>query len=239
MKNLPCLLRNRCYFKKILEAIFWNLLLKDSLMALLWIKAKDLLISRIFTFRYPLRSLRFGCNGHGGNAGRGTAVDDAVLSDNRESSHAADVAVVDEAENLVGLEGQNGNWVLKILHLRTGTKDEEHQEGDNNGEGMGIFEKDLVAHEETDCSLGDDEVLEDDGDNEEEWCGACRVDFDEQEKEIEIDRDTFSSLLHRVSLDQAKLYAKMAYLGNLAYTISEIKVHCLTLHSTQSAIFQG
>lgn len=183
---------------------------------------RDLANLKMVTFRYPLKSLWFGGNGGGGNARRGTAVDDAVLVESGErSSHGADVGMEGEAENSVGLEGQNRNWMFKILHLRTGMKEEELQEKDSNGEVFGVLEKELVADEETD---EDDEV--DGGDDDDEWCDACRVDFDELEKEIEIDRDTFSGLLHRVSLEQAKLYAKMAYLGNLAYAISEIKVHC-------------
>ncbi|OWM80074.1 hypothetical protein CDL15_Pgr010052 [Punica granatum] len=179
-----------------------------------------------FSFRYPLKSLWFGGNGGGGNARRGIALDDAVLVENPEKTNGADVGVDGEAENSVGSDGENGNWVFKILHLRTGTKEGEQQQQQqqehSDGEIVRVLEKGLVGDEEKECSP-EEEELEGDGDDGEDWCDACRVDYDEKEKEIQIDRDTFSGFLHRVSLDQAKLYAKMAYLGNLAYAISEIK----------------
>lgn len=59
----------------------------------------------------------------------------------------------------------------------------------------------------------------DDDDNEE--CDVCRV--DEEEDQVQFDRDSFSKLLRRVSLAEAKLYAQMSYLGHLAYSIPKIK----------------
>ncbi|CBI36930.3 unnamed protein product, partial [Vitis vinifera] len=56
-----------------------------------------------------------------------------------------------------------------------------------------------------------------------ECCDGCRVDDEEEKKEVQFDRDSFSRLLRRVSLPEAKLYAQMSYLGNLAYTIPRIK----------------
>ncbi|KAK4756520.1 hypothetical protein SAY87_006647 [Trapa incisa] len=173
--------------------------------------------SRFFSFRYPLRSILFGGNGHGGNARRGTALDDPVLSENREDSN---VGIVQETENLGGTEGKSGNWFLKILHLRTGSKEEEHQQEYSNGGVVGILEKDLIVHEDRDCSVGDDDDELQEGEG--ECSDACSVDPEVKEK-IEINSATFLSLLHRVSLPQAELYAKMAYLGNLAYAVSVIK----------------
>lgn len=144
-------------------------------------------------------------------------MDDAVVVENGEKSH---VGIEGEAEDFLGLEGQNGNRMSKILHPRNGMKEEEQQEKENDGEVFEVLVKELVIDEGTDCSHETDEPE----DYEEDWCDACRVDFDDRGKEIEIDRDTFWSLLHRVSLEQAKRYAKMARLGNLAYAISEIKV---------------
>ncbi|XP_043704775.1 uncharacterized protein LOC122654643 [Telopea speciosissima] len=58
-----------------------------------------------------------------------------------------------------------------------------------------------------------------------------RIDEDEEEKEeeqaeqqeIKFNWNSFSKLLCRVSLSEAKMYAKISYLGNLAYSIPQIK----------------
>ncbi|KAK4800138.1 hypothetical protein SAY86_025503 [Trapa natans] len=167
-----------------------------------------------FPFRYSLKSMWFGCNGSESSARKGIAVDDAVVAENGEMPHARD-GKEGEAGNLVGLEGQNRNWKFKIFQLRTEMKEKEHQEKESNDQVFGVLQKELVIDEET-CSH---KIAEPEAD----WCDACRVDFDEPDEEIEIDGDTFSRYLHKVSLEQANLYAIMAYLSNLAYSISEIK----------------
>ncbi|XP_022757909.1 uncharacterized protein LOC111305020 [Durio zibethinus] len=162
-----------------------------------------------FSFRYPLKSLWPG----GGNNKRynGLAVDDSVLVQNNNG-----LAKKVEEENVnagATMEGGNGNWVLKILHVKSLWREEEVErkgvneggetEEENNGNG--------VVNEE------------------EEICEFCRVDDDDEneKKEIEIDKDSFSKLLKRVSLAEAKLYAKMSYLGSLAYAIPKIKPESL------------
>lgn len=64
----------------------------------------------------------------------------------------------------------------------------------------------------------EDEFVQED----EQGCDACTVDDDE----IEFDKSSFSKLLRRVSLTEARLYCQMSYLGSLAYSIQEIKVNC-------------
>lgn len=103
-------------------------------------------------------------------------------------------------------EKERENWVLKILHLRSiwsGQMKKPEEE-----EGM----------DQSHCSCGDEE--ESDG---------CRVgdndgDDDHGVGEMGLDRESFSRLLHRVSLVEAKVYAQMSYLCSLAYSIPEIKV---------------
>jgi hypothetical protein len=110
------------------------------------------------------------------------------------------------ADNAVdGEDGQRENWVLKILHVKSvwkgerGNQKEEETSNDQNND--------------------DDEV-----------CDTCAVnnndDDDEKlnEDEFEIDRDSFSKMLRRVSLGEARLYAQMSHLGSLAYSIPNIKV---------------
>ncbi|KAL3725316.1 hypothetical protein ACJRO7_030342 [Eucalyptus globulus] len=175
-----------------------------------------------FSFKYPLKSLWFGGRGGGGGDKRksnGIALDDAVLVDGGERA-----AEEEAASGGTDSEGRSGNWVLKILHVRSLWKEEEEEEEDegmvDNGGGAGEAEQGSrdVAIEDRGDGGGDD--VED-----EEDCDACRIGGrdDGGEKEMAFDRDSFSRLLRKVPLHQARLYAQMSYLGNLAYTIPEIK----------------
>ncbi|KAI5424938.1 variant 4, partial [Lathyrus oleraceus] len=58
-------------------------------------------------------------------------------------------------------------------------------------------------------------------DNDEEECDICSV--DEDEEEVWFDRESFSRMLRRVTLVEARMYAHMCHLGNLAYSIPNIK----------------
>ncbi|KAI6694629.1 hypothetical protein NL676_022339 [Syzygium grande] len=176
-----------------------------------------------FSFGYPLKSLWFG--GGGGGAKKkhnGIALDDAVLADGGERAA--------EGAGGAGPEGQSGNWVLKILHVRSLWKEEE-EEGEQQGK---VIEDEGMANDgggaEEEGERGSRDVVvegKEDGvaveDEDEEECDACRI-GDHDEKEIDFDRDSFSRLLRKVPLRQAKLCAQMSYLGNLAYAIPKIKL---------------
>ena len=98
------------------------------------------------------------------------------------------------------------NWILKILHVRSLWREDEQQRSSEN--------------------VDDRDRRGSDGGDEEDRCDGCRVDDDDggdDEKEA-FDRDSFSRLLRRVSLSEAKLYAQMSYLGNIAYCIPKIQV---------------
>ncbi|CAN4113418.1 unnamed protein product [Withania somnifera] len=153
-----------------------------------------------FSFRYPLRSFWSGGKGRYD----AIAVDDAVLMDEKEEKI--------EDKN----EGNNGNWVLKILHVSSLRKEEEEGVGDKGGCGVEDLSEDAEGHggedgneEDGKCDGGDDED-----------CDLCSVNNDEKFK---FDRNSFSKLLRRVSLVEARLYAQMSYLGSLAYGIPQIK----------------
>ncbi|XAR58387.1 hypothetical protein NMG60_11013770 [Bertholletia excelsa] len=156
-----------------------------------------------FSFKYPLRSMWPG----GGKRYDAIALDDAVLVEEKEQEKSGGV----EAETV---DGQNRNWVLKILHVKSvwreegkgGAEERGQNEDDGNGEIQGGREE---------CSYGENVGCCDEG---------CRVDDDDK---IEFDRYSFSKLLRRVSLAEARLYAQMSYLGNLAYSISQIKPESL------------
>lgn len=152
-----------------------------------------------------LRSLWLNNKGAGGGGGpggssryNGLAVEDAVLAENE-----AKVGVEEEREG-------SENWVLKILQVRSLWRERS----------AGIVEE---GKEEKGGDVGIDQRFVGDGGGEEE-CEVCRVDDDGEEEKVEFDRDSFSRLLRRVSLAEARLYAQMSYLGNLAYSISNIKV---------------
>ncbi|XP_021770123.1 uncharacterized protein LOC110734323 [Chenopodium quinoa] len=164
--------------------------------------------SKFAAFNYPFRSLFFG--GERKQRSKGVALDDAVLMEEEDvvgSSSSSGGGVVGPSD----LEGQNGNWVLKILHVRSlwsspekqGKGDVEERENEEEGQN-GNFT----------CSKSD------------EGCKACysdEDDNDDDEKNVEFDRNSFSKMLKKVSLSEAKLYAQMSYLGSLAYCIPSVK----------------
>nr|KYP47559.1 Lipase [Cajanus cajan] len=101
-------------------------------------------------------------------------------------------------------EGQNGNWVFKIFHTRS-VWGGEHKSHDHDEE-----DEQVVANEEEEC---DGCMVDDDDDD----------DDHEENEEVVFDRDSFSRMLRRVSLREARLYARISHLGNLAYSIPKIK----------------
>lgn len=103
------------------------------------------------------------------------------------------------------VEEQNDNWVMKILRVRSLRNGGHKSCGLRNSEAAKISAADTSGFSDTD-----------------EESDVCAVDDDDDK--IDFDRDSFSKLLCRVSLNEAKLYRQMSYLGNLAYSIPQIKV---------------
>ncbi|CAJ1969889.1 unnamed protein product [Sphenostylis stenocarpa] len=158
-----------------------------------------------FSFRYPLESLwpRGNSSRH-----KGLALDDAVLADNAEAK-----AFRDDGEG-DGTDRQTGNWVLKILHVKS------------VWEGKQRDEKEVAGGDETQTNYDEEELCE---------CDACGVEDDDVDGEVDadeaqFDRSSFSRMLRRVSLADARLYAQMSHLGNLAYDIPKIKPGKLLKH---------
>ncbi|XP_022953437.1 uncharacterized protein LOC111455991 [Cucurbita moschata] len=171
-----------------------------------------------FSLKYPLQSL-WNRSGEGGDSRRGgLALDDAVLV---ESEDGRRIVPEEESRNVAtGSEWRSENWVMKILHVRSLWR-EEGKQGNSEDELRNEMDKDRVAEDrEISC-------------DEEEFCDTCRIVEEEDEKEIEFDKHSFSRLLRRVSLAEARLYAQMSYLGSLAYSISEIKPKNLLRHYGQ------
>uniref|UniRef100_A0A5B7BA05 Fungal lipase-type domain-containing protein n=1 Tax=Davidia involucrata TaxID=16924 RepID=A0A5B7BA05_DAVIN len=159
-----------------------------------------------FSFKYPLRSLWPG----GGKRYDAIAADDAVLVEENEQEKGG---VIGGEEGESG-EEQNGSWILKIRRVKSLWREEGKDGIEELGE-KAEEENGVVNDQNCECSSGGGN----DGGDEE--CDVCRVDDDEDK--IEFDRDSFSKLLRRVSLAEARLYAQMSYLGNLAYSIPQIK----------------
>ncbi|KAL8191985.1 hypothetical protein R6Q57_028106 [Mikania cordata] len=132
---------------------------------------------------------------------------------NRHDALAVDDAVLVDGnedtkeESVSNKRGEN--WMLKILHVRSmwsETEDDQEVKNLQENEDNGIDE---VSFDEQDCD-------------------ACRIDDDEDQ--IEFDRSSFSKLLRRVTLAEARLYSQMSYLGRLAYSIPQIKPEKLLKH---------
>ncbi|CAA0831976.1 alpha/beta-Hydrolases superfamily protein [Striga hermonthica] len=148
-----------------------------------------------FTFRHPLRSLWPGGKIRYEPA---IAVDDAVLVEEKE--------VVREGDDELG---RGGSWVSKILHVRSLWKEEGR---------VGTCVEEMGAKLE--------EGIENGGGEDDEGCDLCTVDYEDDgddDERVEFDRESFSKLLHKVPLGEARLYAQMSYLGSLAYSIPQIK----------------
>ncbi|KAL6842570.1 hypothetical protein ACP4OV_027414 [Aristida adscensionis] len=83
------------------------------------------------------------------------------------------------------------------------------------------------------------DVLEDDDDDDDDDIyhlddGGCGVSYDDDEAEeaedARWDRESFGKLLARAPLGEARLFAQLAFLCNMAYVIPEIKVEELKKH---------
>lgn len=105
----------------------------------------------------------------------------------------------DDAVLLEREEERNGNWVLKILEVGSIWKGKRQRSGGGDGED------------------------EEEGSKKDESCDLCRID-EEEEEEMVFDRENFSKMLMKIPLDDAQMFAKLSYLGNLAYSIPNIKV---------------
>ncbi|KAK5812325.1 phospholipase A1 PLIP2, chloroplastic-like [Gossypium arboreum] len=151
--------------------------------------------------RYTLKSLwPSGSGGRKYARYSGTAVEDTVLLEKGNGEEMK----VNGGEMNGTLEGRNGNWVMKILDVKSLWKEDAGKEGEEAEEGNNE-------------------------NGEERMCECCRTCDDENEIK-EIDKHSFSTMLKRVSLADAKLYAQMSYLGCLAYVIPRIKPENLLKH---------
>ncbi|CAL4964436.1 unnamed protein product [Urochloa decumbens] len=125
----------------------------------------------------------------------------------------------EERKEDAGERGQgNSNWVLQMLRVQPRWVEAADAEATGGGGGGGREpeedKEDAAASpgggvEECDSCGGEDE--------------GCAVGYDEGEV---FDRDSFSRLLRKASLGEAKGYSMMSYLCNIAYMIPKIQPKC-------------
>ncbi|KAL1216198.1 Phospholipase A1 PLIP3 [Cardamine amara subsp. amara] len=109
---------------------------------------------------------------------------------------------------LLEREDRNGNWVLKILEVGSIWKGKRQRSG-----GSGEEEEEEEEEEE----VTESKICEE--------CDFCKIndDDDEEKEEMVIDREEFSEMLRKIPVEDAQMFAKLSFLGNLAYSIPKIK----------------
>ncbi|CAL9162268.1 unnamed protein product [Musa hybrid cultivar] len=158
---------------------------------------------RSYMFPLPLR--RLWPDGGGAVADKGS--DDVAAAEKVEKSVALEEEEEEQEAVAEVAENRRDNWVLKILRVTSMWAEREEPEAGGDRE--------VAAVEDGDRCVGCESSPEDGSE-------GCVVEDEEEEKMV-FDRESFSRLLRRVSLVEAELYAKMAYLGSLAYIVSKIK----------------
>ncbi|KAL6627627.1 hypothetical protein ACP70R_031353 [Stipagrostis hirtigluma subsp. patula] len=122
----------------------------------------------------------------------------------------------EEQEKAGANERRQGNWVLQMLRVQPRWEEAADAEATGGGnrqqtEPEAEAEKAGAGGAESGVSCGEE---------------GCAVGDDEGDGEV-FDRASFSRLLRKVSLGQAKEYSKMSYLCNIAYMIPRIQPKCL------------
>uniref|UniRef100_A0ACD5VXZ6 Uncharacterized protein n=1 Tax=Avena sativa TaxID=4498 RepID=A0ACD5VXZ6_AVESA len=120
-------------------------------------------------------------------------------------------------------ERKQGNWVLQMLRVQPRWVDEADAEAGGGGGGGG------QEDDEEPGVVGGDRCASCGGGDDEE---GCAVGTDEFDGEV-FDRASFSRLLRKVSIEDAKEYSRMSYLCNIAYMIPKIQPKCLRRFSLQ------
>ncbi|RWW23154.1 hypothetical protein GW17_00012617 [Ensete ventricosum] len=156
------------------------------------------------SYVFPLRLDRLWPGRRGAVAGKRKGSVETTVAERAEDSQ-----VLKEVPS----EHRSDNWVLKILKARSVWAERE-------GAAAGDGDREAAAVEDGDRWVGCGSGGHEDGS---EGCVVDGVEEEEKEKLV-FDRESFSQLLRRVSLVETELYAKMAYLGSLAYIVSKIKV---------------
>lgn len=111
---------------------------------------------------------------------------------------------------------ERGNWVGKILEMRSFWKDKD------NCKSAAVMEPlKNQSSSSSSCSEGDHDGV----------CGCCYTDdgpvrshtLEVPGTDVKHDRNSFSRFLHRVSVSEIKFFAQLSQLCNMAYKIHNIK----------------
>uniref|UniRef100_K3XF35 Fungal lipase-type domain-containing protein n=1 Tax=Setaria italica TaxID=4555 RepID=K3XF35_SETIT len=159
--------------------------------------------------------LRLWPRGGGGGGERPAAAGGAVRGAERRSPPPEE-----ERKAEAGGQGQgNSNWVLQMLRVQPRWVEAADAEATGGGGGG--------REPEEEAGGGVDECASCGGGGEGE---GCAVGYDEGEV---FDRASFSRLLRKASLGEAKEYSMMSYLCNIAYMIPKIQPKCLRRYNLQ------
>ncbi|CAL9131844.1 unnamed protein product [Musa acuminata var. zebrina] len=154
------------------------------------------------SYVFPLRMMRLWPGGRGGLMEKGSEEAGAEDEEKREEAEEDE-----EAEEGAVLGEKRGNWVQNILRVGSIWPRKEAAAATDNRE------EEAAAVEEGDVCVG-------------AGCAhgfeGCVVGGEEAER-MAFDRESFSRLLRRVTLAEARLFGKMAYLCSLAYITPNIK----------------
>ncbi|RWW19249.1 hypothetical protein GW17_00016716 [Ensete ventricosum] len=156
------------------------------------------------SYVFPLRMMRLWPGGRGGGlmekgSEEAGAEDEEKREEAEEDEEAEEGAVVGEKRR---------NWVQNILRVGSiWPRKEEAAATENREEEAAVVEEGDVC-----VGAGCAHGLE-----------GCVVGGEEAER-MAFDRESFSRLLRRVTLAEARLFGKMAYLCSLAYITPKIKV---------------
>ncbi|KAG8045558.1 hypothetical protein GUJ93_ZPchr0008g14190 [Zizania palustris] len=174
----------------------------------------------------PLRLWPVGVGGGGGGGEeRPGTVSGAIRGEEAKSQHVGEGEKgLPEGEAEADEERKQGNWVWVLQHmLWVQPQWVEAAGAEAAGAVSGDGGQEAVSSE---GRVDDEGCVSCGGGGEEEGCCVLGEDDDEIDGQV-FDRDTFSKLLRKVSLGEAKEYSKMSYLCNIAYMIPKMKPKCL------------
>lgn len=137
----------------------------------------------------------------------------------RNNKEEAEASNADNNQgSLHSTSSERGNWIMRILELRSFWKDRR-----KSGSGAAIEPCDSQKQKQgSSC-----EDLESSNNS----CGCCHADgsalsspvLEVPRIDVKHDRNSFSRFLHPVSLSDIRFYGRFSYLCNRAYSIPEIK----------------
>lgn len=128
-------------------------------------------------------------------------IDDVIFESGHDHDHDDDNEGIETEE-----ETRRSNWIRRLMELKRNW---------------------IEKQKDDDAEIREDNLENSGEDCEEEGCEVDYEDDNEEADEMNIDRESFSRLLRRVSWSDSKLFSKLAFLCNMAYVIPEIKARDL------------